>query len=59
MKASQAYKKDEFNSMNWKWVTSSEVVITLLDNKQGKSGKFKARVVDGKVTKILEDEVMK
>lgn len=59
MKASVAHKKDRFNSMTWEWVGPDEVIITLTDNKLNKSGKFRAKVVDGKVAKILEDEVMK
>jgi len=59
MKASVAHKRDKFNSMSWDWQSDGTVIITLINNKQGKSGKFRAKVVDEKIIKILEDEEMK
>ena len=59
MKASKAYKQDKFNVMRWKWVASDEVVISLVDNNTGKSGKFKVKIKDDKIDQILEDEEMR
>jgi hypothetical protein len=59
MKASKAYRKDRFNTMTWEWLDAETVVIRLVDDSTGKSGKFTAKVVDGKITEVLEDEDMK
>jgi hypothetical protein len=59
MKASKAHQNDRFNTMTWEWLDADTVVIRLVDNNTGKSGKFTAKVVDGKILKVLEDEDMK
>lgn len=59
MLTSVAHKKDRFNTMSWDWQADETVIITLVDDRRGKSGKFKAEVADGKVVKILEDEEMR
>lgn len=59
MKASIAHKKDKFNTMSWDWQADGIVVISLTDNNKNKSGKFRAKVEDGKIIKVFEDEEMK
>lgn len=58
MKASKAYKNGRFNVMNWDWRSSDEVIVSLIDHKRNKAGKFKAKFSDGKIDHILEDEDM-
>lgn len=59
MKVSKAHKQDRFNSMEWEWISPDTVLITLVDNKTGKSGKYTAQVIEGQVVKVLEDGDMK
>jgi len=59
MKVSKAHEKDKFNVMTWEWIAPDQVSISLVHNKSGKSGKMRAKVADGKLTEILEDEEMK